>query len=320
MPTGLLPRKLANGAVFVASLVVGVWLLTGVSWAAGLTVFPAKADITIPKGAAKATATITVKNDFATDITLRPELYGINATQGSIVPSGPLTGALADSIQIIPSELTINPGKAATITIQITDNGKIAPGGNYAALIVRQAQTSEQQAIGLRAAVSVGLFITKETGAIRSLKVDPPTLPKIAFWMPSTTTVAFKNEGNVILVPRGSLRILANDTVVSKTVLNDGSISVLPGNQVRLEQKFTGLSDAWLPTTFTSSLHYRYDGSSQDIGSNTSNFLYIPLKSMLLVLITIGLLLYPWKQYRALYRHATRVRLKKAAFFGKHKQ
>lgn len=280
----------------------GVWLLLVIiagsalggsakaATAGGITIAPAKIDLSIRNDTAEASTYVEVKNNFAARVALNAEVRSVDTSHGVLVPNA-RTSLHGDTIAVSPSDFELAAGESRTVQVLVKGARNLKPGGNYAALLIRQ-QDPSSGAISLTPAISVSLFITKEEGAVRRLASTMPHVPVIALRLPVNLTATFNNTGNVLLVPRGSMSISRGNSITHKTVVNESSISVFPGKTVRLQNTLSPIASTGPPGRRTITYTYRYDGSAKDTETLTATFWYLPWWSIAPVPVLIfGILL-----------------------------
>lgn len=253
--------------------------------AGGITIAPAKIDLSIPKHETQANTSVTIKNTFAVPVALHAAVHTVDTSRGMLIP-GARTSVFENTITALPADFELAPGETKKVQILIKDASALKPGGNYAALLVRQHDTATGT-VSLTPAISVSLFITKEQGAVRQLASALPKTPKIAFKLPTNFTTTFNNTGNVLLVPRGSISISRGGTVTHKTVVNESSVPIFPGKTIRLQNILSPVSNTGLPGPRTITYTYRYDGAVKDTETLTATFWYLPWWSIAPVLFLI---------------------------------
>jgi hypothetical protein len=285
-------------AVAAAVSVLVLQLLPGkVSAAGGITVSPAVLNVSLTKAQPEQDVAITVKNDFSVPVQLIANLYAVDQQRSLVLPLKNTPSDLSKLSSVTPSIIDIEAGKSINLQLHIKDGPSLAPGGHYAALVIKQV-ASDQANIPLEPAVSIGLFVIKEGGAVRKLAVETPELSGIALHMPSFIDLRFSNKGNVQVVPRAGVSITGRQALdlYLKGVVNADSVPVVPKNDITLRSALITTKKAYFPGRYTVAIEYRYDGQSTP-QLVTQHFWYIPLWSVLILLLLIagGFGLYRWR-------------------------
>lgn len=249
----------------------------------GITVAPAKVELNLPDGASSATADISITNSFESEITMAAFFEPVDPITGRLNTSGDVPANYSAN----PNVLTIAPGKSGVVTIKLEDSPNIRPGGSYVALVLRQAATEAGQ-IGLQPAVSISVYTLKQRGAVYKLIASPLNIPRLSLALPKEVTIQFKNQGNVPLTPRGVVTTSVGSTVIQKSVINEGSVSVRPDDAITLENTYLNVSSRFLPAKLTSVFTYRYDGEATPVGTTSTTLWYVP--SQFLIVLLIGVL------------------------------
>lgn len=200
---------------------------------------------------------------------------------------------LVNWLDLTPSQVSIPPGQAATITATIHNDATLGPGGHYAAIIMtlNNDQAGTTDSVNLQQKVSALLFATKTGGEVYDMRLSSVTHDGNWHQLPEIFTLLFKNTGNVDVIPRGSVRVLGPDgKAVSEGTINEASAYVLPetNRQMAVQTHAVG-SAAWLPAKYTIQIDYRYDGhptfASQKYSVTYWNVPHLALLVLLVVLI-----------------------------------
>lgn len=249
----------------------------------GITVAPAVVSIVLEVNDTQNTAKVGVTNNTQNRVTLTAQVKGVDESNGVLAPSKKLDNNLQDIITIDKSEFSLDAGESTEITISVKNSTALNPGGTYTSLVVGQVQESTGN-VNVRSAVAAGIFITKQQGAARVLKLNSFDINRILLNEPSSVTLGFKNEGNVLIVPRGVVSTIDNNNLYQKGVINKESLTVYPGKEVKLEVPLLNVKSAIKPSHQNIIVQYRFDGSD-DIKSVTKTIWYIPIYIYILVLV-----------------------------------
>lgn len=232
---------------------------------AGITLSPARLQITVPQGQQTQTATVMVKNSYSQRLNFAAVLYGVQqSTDGSLVPdmsAGELP--FKDSVQVSPGTFSLDAGQSINLTVQLTNSAQLVPGGQYAALLVTQVPGRAGD-VRLTPAVAAGLFIIKEEGAVRQLTAAIRHTDHSWVQAPGYVDVSFSNGGNVQLTPRAAVRVYdPAGRVIAQGVSNEESITVMPGKDVKVRSTLQAIDRSWRPGQYRVAVQYRYEGTDE---------------------------------------------------------
>ena len=246
---------------FVGSLLIANLLcLKSISASpAGLTVSPANIEFSIIDQAVVTGAELTLTNNYTSTIDLQLSIQNIETNNElGLSYSQDISGALS----VEPAVLNLLPNQSQQINISFNDVSKLSPGGNYAVLVLKQTATKDE-AVSINSELRVSIFVIKEQGAIRQLTASDIRLERWLFNQPHNVVITLGNSGNVQLVPRG-LVLIGNpqmSIINQRAVINQESLSVLPGQELKLNIDLTRQNKVWFPQKQNLSLEYRYDGT-----------------------------------------------------------
>jgi hypothetical protein len=274
----------------------------------GITVAPAIVKINLDNESQQI-AYVGVKNNYNKTVNLVTELKAIDQEKGVIAPIKELDKSLANLLQVTPQNFSLEPSESINIEIKVINGKILSPGGTYASLVIKQ-MSGVTQSVGLQSAISVSIFIIKESGAIRDIKALNLSFDRLLFGVPRQATVTFRNDGNVIAVPRGILLITNSGyrKYYSKGIINQDSLSVFPRKQLNVDINLSNSDRRWLPGKQYYNLQYR-DDSELEISSHQGSYLVIPNFYWLLgLLLLFGLWLgrNKFKKNKKTYLFATK--------------
>ena len=278
------------------------------SSAAGFTVSPAYFTAQVGSKQSKTSIAVSVRNDFDVPINIELSLNGLDIRNNALIPSTQTESGFEGVVTFDSSTTSIPAHSSKNINIDIHDTPSLAPGGHFISLLLKQvgdnASVGASQ-LSLKSAVSVAVYIIKEDGAVRSLNATDFKLRHSLFSFPNRVDTTFLNEGNVVVVPRGIVRIApagSSDSTV-QAVLNAGSIPIYPKSTVTVRTRIFPGQSTYLPTNFNAVLTYRVDGVGRTKIVRAS-FLYVPV-IFLMVLGFTGLLIsaFLWRPFRRRFTH-----------------
>lgn len=171
---------------------------------------------------------------------------------------------LANWLRLPRDRVSLKAGESTKIQATVVNETSLGPGGHYAALVVSidNADAVGQQTVSVQQKISALLFATKVGGEVYDLKLT--NIQKDGDWrqLPKIITLDFKNTGNVHVVPRGVVQLIApGGKTISKGVINEASAYVLPETTRQFVVQTEPVSNqGWRPGTYTLRVDYRYDG------------------------------------------------------------
>jgi hypothetical protein len=265
----------------------------------GITVAPAIVTMSLPKDQTVQETSVSVRNNATKQVRLSATIGGIQETNnGTFAPSAIVDPGLTNALFVDQTDITLDGGKSVNLKLQVRDTPALTPGGHYASLLIRDVENTGQN-VTLSHAVSVRVFVIKETGAVRAVRVDAMRDDGGLFRVPSTITATFSNPGNVGVVPRASIGLYdPRGRLVASGVLNTESVTVLPSKQAQLRTVMLGEARAWLPGEYEQRISYRYEGSDEQTTGSASMIIIPPLfigMSVLGLGVLIGLAWLIWR-------------------------
>jgi hypothetical protein len=228
----------------------------------GITISPINLSLDLRKGDDATSGTINVRNDYSRATEFTAAVRGMQLSgDSSLVPSDSPELALAASLVITPSNFTLEPGQSIDVRVTLSNSAKLSPGGHYASVLIRQTADTGNS-LSLNPAISVAIFVIKEDGAIRAVKISSVDSGGSIFNVPHSLTANFDSLGNVSMVPRAAVSVYDPlGHMVASGVLNTGSVPIYPNKSVRLETHLISLALGWVPGRYKEQVLYRYDGT-----------------------------------------------------------
>jgi hypothetical protein len=97
------------------------------------------------------------------------------------------------------------------------------------------------------------------------------------FSLPEYVDIAYKNQGNVALIPRGVITVSKGpgDTKIAQGIINDRSIPLFQSEGIRIRTDLTEYHKPRLPGRYKLTVQYRYENQA-DYQTATVVFWYIP--------------------------------------------
>jgi hypothetical protein len=212
--------------------------------------------------------TVTIKNTTGLELLFNIraiEFSDIDKNGGNIFLGQSLEAgefSEANWIQVSENQILLIPGEQKEITFHIQNPEGILPGAHYGALLFEtlrpeNSQDPEASKIFLRQIATSLIYVSKEAGNEQKISLQAVkryhNFPKLI----ESLALTFANEGNSFAEPRGFVEVRNMfGSVVDKSVLNESSKLVFPGQQREIEVKFT-THYSLLPGPYTFHVHYR---------------------------------------------------------------
>lgn len=262
---------------------------------ASFTISPATLSLKVSADSPTQSATITITNQYTSDLHLSAELYGIDEGAVRIVPTGKPAAAVTSAVDLSATELTIPAHGYQTLMVTVTDSTELSDGGHYATLVLSEQSEKAVNSV-FHSAASIALFIIKDQNIRTNVQLVGSSMPHNLFTFPSSGTVTLKNLGNTHIVPRGSVSIYSGDTLVGKAIINTESQILFPTKQADYKVAFDRYGSLLLPHKLRVLTMYRIDGSDVQL-MKESFFWYIPIID-LVGLAALGAAYYGVVRYR----------------------
>ena len=139
---------------------------------------------------------------------------------------------LASFISFNKDSVVIPPKSSEELLVRVENRASLTPGGHYAAVVARGVTDTIDEKQKIIPALSALLLVRKTGGERPHLsltKVDWDTR-SATFTLPKKVTLTFQNDGNVHVIPRGSISVTdVFGTTVAQGTINETSSYVLPG-------------------------------------------------------------------------------------------
>lgn len=289
-------RFLLSAAAIIGIVFIGlprqVLAVAAPPLSGGITVAPAYVTAQVGSKQPQTSVTVGVRNNFNTPITISAGVSDINIHNNSLVLANNLASSLSDIITISPTQAEINPGSSINFIVTITNKSSLSPGGHYLSLLLSQTSSDINNAtpkLSLKPAVSATIYLIKEDGALRSVKVTKVRLSRSIFSVPKQVDVTFYNNGNVVTVPRGVVSISdrsRDGKIYAQGVVNASSIPLQPKSSVTFAVALKSFAPFSLLERYHLNLIYRPDGIDKT-SSITQTFWYISKSAIFLGLILL---------------------------------
>ncbi len=253
----------------------------------GISFSPAYMVIDIPANQDAADASVAIKNDTNSTVQLNAQATDVDTTTSSLIPLTSASSKASKSLSIQNPDISLLPGKSVNLLVHINSTGLVA-GGQYTSISIKRQTDTSVKSVPINQAVSIGVFITKEVGAARDLKLQTALPSGVRLSPPQRLVLSFRVDGNVQLVPRAAISVLGGGHVLAKSTINDASTGILPGNKHTFDVQLH-YQHALSPGRHKLVVSYRYDGQITPV-TVQSTFWYLPTWYVLLVLMGIAAL------------------------------
>lgn len=281
---------------FLSSLLGTLFVLVGLygraqpvrAAAGGLTFAPGYLVVDIPAGQTFADASIAAKNDTIAPVTLSAAPTDVDTSSTNLLSLTTSKSEATRAIKVKDPLVTLLPGQSVNFLIHV-DTAGLKPGGQYTSVLIKQVTPATTKAVPLHQAASIGVFLIKESGAMRSLQLTRPLPHGIVFKMPSQFAIKLTASGNVEVTPRAVLQITGEGgRVQAKATINDRSERLSPGasGTYNVPLHYDGSVS---PGKHNISVAYRYDGLDTPIIARAS-FFYVPLWYIAVLLAGLSML------------------------------
>lgn len=270
--------------------------------AASLTVSPAQLSFNVKPGASSQTEVIKITNTYNTKLELTAELQAIDETGVRLVPVGPADESLASTITLSSSNIVVPVNGTYELRVKVDDSEKLTDGGHYASLVLTQ-RTSSNIVSTFRPSVAVSLFIIKDQNIRTDFQLTDLTINRTLFSLPSSATLTFKNLGNMHVIPRASVSVYDNETLIGKAVVNGNSQVLFPGEQADFKAPIEMYGRVLMPRKLHMRTMYRIDNSDIQL-TTEQTFWYIPIIDVIAAVV-VGTVI--WWRHRQIRRFVSKI-------------
>jgi hypothetical protein len=200
---------------------------------------------------------------------------------------------LATWITLPQTSVTLEPKQSTQITAVISNQGSLAPGGHYGALLLalengNQGNSAGKNNVSLHPIASSLLFVNKVGGDTHKLRLTNVYSSHNIFKLPNTLTLRFYNDGNTHLVPRGTVEITdPRGKLVSKGVINENSNLILPETYRRFSVTLNKTASSAIPGNYKITTNFRFDGYDNVRSFQSSQLLLTPVLLLLIVFVVV---------------------------------
>ncbi len=288
-----------------------------------VTLEPALQEVII-ENEARTTVPIVLENTSSVEqrFNLRVVDFGSLDESGGVAFLGsgdPREYEAAKWMEIPVKDILVAPQSKTRVDVTIKNDDTFSPGGHYGAVLFENdtpdTNADDKTRIAVRQVFSALVYVRKVGGEVFSFRLEGKEYRKQLWRLPETVNLRFTNEGNVHVIPRGTVRI--SDPLgrtIKKATINQSSGLVLPNTSRRFDERFGSLTGAWLPGQYSVRVEYRYDGKDTFEVSGEKYWYWPPVTTGVLVVVFGGVfvLKYYRKKARTLWKKFLKKEEKKA--------
>jgi hypothetical protein len=244
----------------------------------GITVIPSIMHVDLATDPAE--YELTYINNTTAEITLLLSVRDFTALENNYAIDF-LTGqdaanykySLSSWISFENKMLQLNPGEKKSVKIFI-DKNRITKGGHYASILAEIQQPEAKNQVAVKGVLSSLLFVRASTGKEIEEGKIVDFMP-VRDWIeyPNIYQVRFENNGNVQVVPYGSIQVfdpLGN--LVAKGPFNIDSLDALPESIRRYRTSVTTYQKVLLPGIYTAKIDLQFGKTNQKLSATTKFF------------------------------------------------
>lgn len=206
--------------------------------------------------------------------------------------------SLSSWISFENKNIQLAPGEKKTVKIFI-DKNRITKGGHYASILAEILQEDTEKQVKVKAVLSSLLFVRASTGLeIEEGKISSFSPIRDGLEFPDSFMLRFQNSGNVHVVPYGLIEVYDMfGNIVSKGVLNEGSLDALPESIRRYDVISKTDKKVLLPGFYTAKIAMHFGKQDKKLSTSIrffsqGSFDLIKLGLISLVLLIISAYLY----------------------------
>lgn len=239
---------------------------------AGLTISPPLKEVVLGPGLVTAQAPITITSTAnyplhvtaqAVDFTSLDEYGGVTLEN---VGARQTKYSLAHWMQLPNGpDITIAPGKTATLPVIINNTSDLSPGGHYGAVVMTVAGDTGtgSNSVGLKRQLVSLIFVKKLGGDVYGLQLSSMQRDN-HLGIPNEVTLRFKSTGNVHVVPRGYVEVTdPRGKQVAKGIIDQESTMILPGTTRQFVTILNPVDNSNASGRYKITAYYRYDGQEK---------------------------------------------------------
>lgn len=273
-----------------------------------MTLSPPFSQLTLTEGTSSIEQTLELQNttDTSLEFSAAVFLFSQVDSQGTTIltdkPPSSDTVSIADSITVSPSTFVVPAGQTQTLNVTVTNQLNLAPGGHYAAIVIRSATQSTTGTQSVVPALSSFLLVRKVGGEQYHLSLGKVSFldSMFRYGFPNTIPLVFENQGNIHVIPRGTITVtdIWGRTVKEGTI-NEGSVVVLPRAQREIAVFLRSIRPLLPSLAYTVSIQGRSEpGDVKFTQNGVVLILDIPTILLLLCPLLGGVAVWTWTRSR----------------------
>ena len=205
------------------------------------------------------------------------------------------TNQLSQIVEFEPSSLVLEPSQRQTVKLTILNSATVASGMHYGVIkVVTLNDPAASKGVLLNSEVYLPIFLEKDGARYERLTVSSFKFKRSNLSLPAKAIIAFTNDGNVHLVPRGTVTIRdPRGRFLAQGVINDRSLRLFPGTTESFEVPLKRLALLFIPGIYHLDITYRYDGTEATQATGRPFFvLGLPsVAGLVILIIGIGIFL-----------------------------
>lgn len=296
------------GLLLLIILVGTVCVPSPVRAAKGIGIAPGFQEVELQQGDTEAQFEVTVSNSTDTKVDFRLSTIDFGALDESggvafLGRSGQETYnyTLSKWLQLDKTELSVGPGTTAVVKATIKNDDSLSPGGHYGAVLVttKDVDQTQNDSVAMLPGASTLVLLKKYGGEKYNLHIDSIKANKSLINLPKSVNIRFQNQGNIHVVPRGTIELTGPLGVKhARGVINEASSFVLPDTFRQIDVPLTYNEQPWLPGRYTLRTTWRYDGTDQTQTHELHYWYLGRLGIGILIIISLAFVLYLYILYR----------------------
>jgi hypothetical protein len=262
----------------------------------GFSVSPPFQEVVINRNDSYKESEIEIKNntDSSVVFNISPVDFGSLDNSGGIVflgssESGERKYSLASWIQIDRNKLILDAHSSQKIKVSIINKDSLSPGGHYGAILVTlDSDLTQGNNVGIKQSYASLFFVKKTGGEIYSLKINKIDFKHNFLRINKKIKLNFQNDGNVHLVPRGTISVMDpfNRLVLRQSINIDSSI-IIPESFRDFNVTLDKVSSLIWPGKYRLFIDYRFDGQDE-VKNQQINFVFVPFFWLLFLPVFVG--------------------------------
>lgn len=278
-----------------------------------IQIAPAFQEIVIDDTQASVSATLQLSNSSQIDQTFQfypLEIKQFDAEGRVVLADKPLNNndySIASFVTFSESEWVVPAGQSVTVPFTITNAPRLSPGGHYAALIARlKTNSADRQQV--LPAISSFVLIRKVGGELYHLSLSSVSLAdRLIHWsLPKQIPLTFSNQGNIHVVPRGTVTLTdLFGRVVYEGAINLESLFVFPGSQRTLQASLKPVAFAWPIMWYNGTITARSEPGNVPVSRSFQVLVIEPWISIGLTAIVICSIVLTWKRHHRVPKNKT---------------